>query len=378
MGVTLAVLLFFAIVVGLAALPLVPGFVELRRRQDTRPLRVVRASEVDVRHFARSFHAWVEGRLGEAIAACRASGRTVEGDLPDGTRYAVLPGGAVPTLVPEGRGGRVCRRVLAACGDLRLPAGALYTLEIFAAGTVEGGERNVYRALLADRDIYLERGSSSLRWLHAGGSVLAREDCRLYGRASADEVLRLEPGCRFERLHAPTVAFAAPGPPPPQNGERPVLEPKEVRSLVEAAAGRWLVRGECTVPPGRLVASDLVVTGRLRIGAGARVAGSVKSHGDVVLEDRACVDGSVTSERTLRIGRSCRIGGPVIAEGDALVGTGSRLGSAESPTTVSVRRLRIEAGAVAHGTVWAHAGGEVLAASNGGPAPAHGSEARDG
>jgi cytoskeletal protein CcmA (bactofilin family) len=276
----------------------------------------------------------------------------------------------MPALQRGAKGPAVCRQVIAACGDLRLPPRALYELEVFAEGNIEGGEANVYRALLAGRDIHLDRGSSALRWLHAGGSVLAREECRLYGRASADEVLRLEAGCRFERLHAPTVAFAAPGPPAPQNGERRVLELADVERVIEAAAGRWLVRGSLTVPAGRLVTSDLVVTGSLRISAGARVAGSVKSHGDLILEDRACVDGSVVTERDLRVGRSCRIGGPVSAEGDAFVGTGTRLGSAESPTTLSVRRLGIEAGAVAHGTVWAHAGGEVLPYRNGGPAPA--------
>jgi cytoskeletal protein CcmA (bactofilin family) len=375
MGVTLAVLLFFAIVLGLAALPLLPGFVELRRRADTRPLRVVRASDVDIRYFARGFRAWVDAKLGEPLAAARASGEMVGGDLPDGTRFAALPTGGVPALRRGAKGPAVCRQVVAACGDLRLPPRALYEMEIFAEGTLEGGEGNVYRALLAGHDIHLERGSSTLRWLHAGGSVLAREECRLFGRASADEVLRLETGCRFERLHAPTVAFAAPGPPAPQNGHRQALEPGEVAGLDEAAAGRWLVRGSLTVPAGRLVASDLIVTGSLRILTGARIAGSVKSHGDLVLEDRACVDGSVVTERDLRIGRSCRIGGPVAAEGDAFVGTGTRLGSAESPTTLSVRRLRIEAGAVAHGSVWAHAGGEVLPFRNGGPAPAaNGSE----
>ncbi len=366
MGVTLAVLLFFGIVLGLVVLPLLPGLVELRRRADTRPLRVVRASDVDIRHFARGFRAWIGGKLGEALDAARASGRPVEVDQPDGTPYAALPDGGAPQLTAPARGPAACRRVLAAAGALRLPARALFPLEIYAAGSVEGGTRNIYRAVLADHDIRLEPLSWSLRWLHAGGSILAREECRLYGRASADETLRLEEGCRFERLHAPVVAFGAPEPLPPGNGDRALLEAKDVRGLVEAAAGRWLIHGPFDLPAGRLVTADVVATGRVRIGRGARVAGSVKSHREVVLEDKACVDGSVVCGRGLRVGRACRIGGPVVAEGDAVVGSGTRLGSAASPTTLSVRRLRIEMGAVAHGTVWAHAGGEVLPARGNG------------
>ena len=56
----------------------------------------------------------------------------------------------------------------------------------------------------------LDTARMTLRWAHTAGSLLARPGCHLHGRASADGAIRLEVGCRFERLHAPTVAFAAP------------------------------------------------------------------------------------------------------------------------------------------------------------------------
>jgi len=361
MGLTLAVILFFALFIAWAAVPLLPALIELRRRTDVKPLRVVRASDVDIRHFAHRFRVWVDGALGEPIAACRANGAAVEGALADGTRYAVLPDGAPPTLAPAADGPASCLGVVIGCGRLSLPAGALFPFEVYAANSVEVGERTICRAILADGDLQLGRGCWSLRWLHARVALLAREDCALHGRASANISMRLEEGCRFERLHAPTIAFGAPAPLPAAPAAREPLAATDIPRLVDDVAGRWLVRGDLTIPAGRIVNADVVATGNLRVGAGVLVNGGLKCHGDLILEDGVEVNGSVVAGRDVRAGRGCRIRGPVIAERDARIGSGTRLGSAERPTTLSVRQLEIEAGAVAHGTVWAHEGAVVLA-----------------
>ncbi|MHB8077723.1 MAG: bactofilin family protein [Candidatus Krumholzibacteriia bacterium] len=360
MGLTLAVGLFFALFAAWAALPLLPALIELRRRTDVKPLRVVRASDVDIRHFAHRFRVWLDGALGEPIAACRAGGAVVEGTLADGTRYAVLPDGAPPPLVPDAAGPATCPGVLVGCGRLGLPAGALFPFEVYAANSVEVGERTICRAILADGDLQLGRGCWSLRWLHARVALLAREGCALHGRASANISMRLEEGCRFERLHAPTIVFGAPAPLATAPAARAPLVAGDVPRLIDDAAGRWLVRGDLTIPAGRIVTADLVATGNLRVGAGALVEGGLKCHGDLELEGGVEVNGSVVSARDLRVGRGCRIHGPVIAEREARIGSGTRLGTAERPTTLSVRQLEIEAGAVAHGTVWAHGGAVVL------------------
>jgi hypothetical protein len=362
MGLTLAVIVFLALFLAWAAVPLLPALLEIRRRTDIKPLRVVRASDVDIRHFAQAFEHWIEEQLGAVLAARRdGGGPAAEGQFPDGTPWRVLPEGTPPPLATTDGGPATCPAVIAGSGRLSLPGGAFFPLEVYAASSIEIGERTVCRAVLADGDLQLGRGCWSLRWLHARVSLLARESCALHGRASANISMRLEEGCRFERLNAPTVAFGVPVPLKPPPGELTPLAAKDVPNLVEDAAGRWLVRRELVIPPASLVTSDVVVTGNLRIGAGARVTGSVKSHGDLVLDSGAEVEGSIVSGRDLFVGRGCRIHGPVIAERDARIGAGTRVGSAERPTTVSVRQLEIEAGTVVHGTVWAHAGGVVLA-----------------
>jgi hypothetical protein len=356
LGIAGCLLLFL----GWAALPLLPSLIEARRRTDVKPLRVVRTADVDIRHFAKAFQARVDGPLGAALAASRAGGVAVPGRLEDGTPYVALPAGLSPALVTPRGGPATCDTVTLGSGDLALPARALFPFEAYAAGDVEVGEQCVCRAILAGGDLRLGRGCWSLRWLHARSSLLARESCALHGRASAEGSMRLEEGVRFERLHAPTVAFGAPLPPAPPPATRQPYTSADVPGLVEDAAGRWLVRDRLEIPAGRLLVSDLVVTGELRVGAGTRIVGSVKSRGDLFLGAGVEVEGSVVAGRDLHVGRGCDIRGPVIAERDARIEAGTRIGTADRPTTLSVRCLEIEAGSVVHGTVWTHGGGLVL------------------
>jgi len=360
MTLILAVVGCLLLFLGWAALPLLPSLIEARRRTDIKPLRVVRTSDVDIRHFAAAFQSWVESHLGEALATCRAGGGPVQGQLDDGTPYVALPDGATPALTTPPTGPASCGTVTLGSGNLSLPPRALFPHEAYAAGSVEVGEQSVCRAILAGGDLRLGRGCWSLRWLHARATLLARESCALHGRASADVSMRLEEGCRFERLHSPAVAFGTPIPPAPAPPELEAYTATDVPDLVEDAAGRWLVRRRLEIPAHRLVKSDLVVTGELRIGAGTRIVGSVKSHDDLVLAEGVVVDGSVVAGRDLIVGRGCDIRGPVVAERDGRFEAGTQVGSPQRPTTLSARCLEIEAGSVVHGTVWAHGGGLVL------------------
>lgn len=135
--------------------------------------------------------------------------------------------------------------------------------------------------------------------------------------------------------------------------------------MLEVEAGRWLVARELDVPDRARIEADVVVTGTCRVGAGAHVLGSIKSHGDTFLAADVRVDGSVVSGRNLSIGSRCRISGPVIAEMKIDLEAGCRIGSPELPTTVSAPSIGAECGAVAHGTVWARTTGDVRHAEPG-------------
>jgi predicted acyltransferase (DUF342 family) len=99
---------------------------------------------------------------------------------------------------------------------------------------------------------------------------------------------------------------------------------------------------------------DLVVRGKLLIGEGSQLLGSVKGVKAVVVEDGVTIEGALVSGRQLRIGDHCRIGGPLLAERDMKVGANCRIGSEDKPTTLSAEWAEIGAGSIVHGSVWAH------------------------
>ena len=359
-----AISLFFALTLVLVVLPFLPALRELRQKKDADPLRVVSDSEVDIRYFALQFTKFLKIRLGDAMTACAESGTPSEGALDDGTPYLIMPNGSGAILSQSEEEARAARRMILSCGDLALPAETMFLPEVFAAGSIQGSERCIYRAILAGQGIDLAAGSLTLRWVHAGGPVRIGERSVLYGRISSDERIDVDPGCSFERLYAPRIVFGADrrahGVDTPDGArERRELQPDDLPNLIDDAAGRWLYEHDLEIPPESRIVADVVATGELVVGGDTRIEGSIKSREPLRLEPGTEITGSVVSGGDLSIGMECRIGGPVIAEGNIRIESGAVIGTAASLTTVSGEGITIDTGVTIHGTIWAHTAGKV-------------------
>jgi hypothetical protein len=348
------IIVFLLLVAVWAFLPFFPSFREYLVRKDIDPVRVEQESEVDIRFFARGFRDFMAQYLSEPISRCRADGGVVQGELEDGTGYLVLDGKERQEPPPTEKSDEPSETVIVSCGRLRLPAGNEYLLELHASESVEGGEENIYRAILADEAINLGPRSRVLRWLHAERTVTAGEESELWGRVSAGELIRLGLESRFERLNAPHIVFGEPVQLEIDAPDGELLEADELPRLIDDEGGRWLIKGKLEVPENRRVEANLVATGEGWIGERAHIAGSIKSQKDLYLGRGVVVEGSVVSGRDIHLGEGCRIKGPVLAERSVFIERGSLLGSPESPTTVSARGAEIAPGTVAHGTFWAH------------------------
>lgn len=364
MGIGFAVLLFFALTTGLAVLPLLPAIIEWRQPKDTAPLRVVRESEVDIRFLAYGFRAYVDSVFGSLLGDGNTPPRSLEDSLPDGTKYVVVADGESPLFSEAEEANSAIDRLVLGRGDIRLPERMTFLREIYAAGSVQGRERNIYRAVLAKHSITLGRESRSLRWIHAEKTITAAEGCRLHGRVSADWLLVVHDGCGFERLHAPRIEFRGlQGMLSSDTAERDapteVLRAEDLPNVIEEEAGRWLVEKTLNIPADVLVEADLVVVGHCRIGKGAQLAGSIKSHGDLTVADGVVIEGSAVAGLSLHIASGCRIHGPALAEREIYVGPRTVIGTELQPTTLSGNHLYIAPGALVHGTVWAHVEGRV-------------------
>jgi cytoskeletal protein CcmA (bactofilin family) len=331
-------------------LPLVPTLREFYAKTDAGALSVIQQHTGDVRYFADSFRAYVRS-LDKTLDDCKASGRPATGVMPDGTDYLVLGSGDQAYQLPFSGNDQQCPVLVAAASDLLLPSDSIFSKDIYSRGRLEGGANNSYRAILAEQAAHLGEKSTVQRWVHSVAELSAAQDCKLYGRASSESVVRLAVGCMFTRVNAPKIAAG-------EQAEVELDSGKEGRSTWDVST-RILHEGDLEIAAQESFQGNLVVRGKLHIGAGARVYGNVKSERDAVLGTGARVEGSLISARNLILGPECKVHGPVIAEHEMWIGRDSRFGAANCPTTVSAPRITISGGAVIFGTLWARERGEV-------------------
>jgi hypothetical protein len=349
----LAVAALFLLTSVLFLLPLLPAVWELQRKSDALPLNVIQQHAGEIRYFADSFRAYLQP-LEPFLRECARSGQKASGVMPDGTEYLVLGAGNEALALPLGEKDRLCPVLLVSATDLTVSPDSTFSRDIYSRGRFVGGPNNQYRALLADYEVYLGHGSSVIRWVHAGDELTLESGCKLYGRASSDSRIRLAASCIFSRLNAPRVELGK----PPAEPSLPTFDISPIPSSI--APARLLHEGDFEIHSGEVFYGDLVVRGGLSIGSGARVFGSIKSGKDMVLESGVRIQGSLICATKLLIGPDCLIQGPVISERELFIQTGTQCGTAHAPTTVSAPRIKIVAGVVVFGSVWARDHGEVL------------------
>ena len=351
MNPALATVILILLAGTLFAIPLLPTLIELRLKRDAQPLNVIQQYAGEIRHFSYGFRSYIAALL-EPLQECVAAGATSEGFMPDGDEYLLLGCANDTAFVSTGEKTANCRSVVAVGMDVVLPDGITFAKEVYAAGEFTGGEKNVFRALLGEKNIRLGRASTVNRWAHAVGTFRAEHDCDLYGRISSDREIQLESGCAFQRLNAPYIAL----------GHSASEASEGIAETVQTPVpgGRRLVDEDLKIQAGDIVTTNVVTRGRLHIGAGARVLGSVKSDQQMTLGAGVRVEGSLISASTMHIGPDCWIRGPVIAEHGMAIETGTCCGSSRTPTTVSAPTIEIADGVVVFGTVWARTEGRVV------------------
>ncbi len=352
MSLTIALLFFLVLVLAWIYLPFIPGTIELRRKEDAWPLRVVHRSEVDIRHFARGFRAFVDNNVGDLLIQCREGGGEIEGELSDGTQYLVLAGGDHCDATTLARATEDAGCIVAACDDLDLPGEKDYPLEIYSQGSLQVGDNTKIRAALAEKSLHIGSGCTSVRWLHAGETVAVGAGSQLYGRVSANRSIVLGPECSFERLNAPQIVFEQPVEITPPSVEPQKFDPRKLPHLLEEAAGRCLYGKATEIPAGSIVETDIIVRGKLKIGDGAQIKASLKSHGKMEIGKGVQIEGAVVSENDIHFGEGCQVTDPIISEEKIYLASGCVVGSESKPTTVSARGIAAASGTVVYGTIW--------------------------
>lgn len=356
-------LLFWTVAACVWLAPFLPALREWRFRTDVGPLRVSRAQDVNIRHFAHSFFDQVSAFFDTRGIDTRAPPPPYNGEFRPGEEFAFLGAVTRPHWPAALRRSRRVPYVVIATGDLLLEGGMIYQQEIYCGGQLYAGADSTFRAVYAGTDLVLGARCVVARWLHSQGHVHIGPDCRIFGRISSGSSITLGEGTRFERLNATLIRTAADeapaigvAPAPPDT----VWSPPE--SLRQLDATTVLAATSLQLPGAHTIGVAVVCQGSLDIGDGARVTRAVKAYERLVIGRGCSVQGALVCAGPIVIAAGAEIAGPVVSETSVDIAAGVTIGTPAAPTTVTAPDIRIAAGSQCSGTLWARRQGRVAVA----------------
>jgi len=361
----------------LLALPVTPALYELWKRGDAAPLPTSR-HDGRIANFADIFRSRL-APLRTQLERCRTQ-REVFRTSIDGMQVLLVGSDDEdfdfhPSLTAGVDAVMLSQSAL-------IPAGTVVEADVCADSILEVGEGSALRAARGASDIILGKNSVVLRWLHADGTIRLRSGSNANGRLSAGQSIWLEPGCVFEHMHAPQILtldshqddadqrdtrFV------PSNGrvcQNHVCQTREDAGEVAqtdpdasdaftSSRKRIRIQGDFVLSAGETLHANVIATGEVHLGAGARLFGTAKSYKDAVIEEDACVHGGIVCGGTVWLGPRSFVAGPVLAEADVFIARGTRVGEPDALTTISSCRIQVADGCQLHGTVWARVRGSV-------------------
>jgi hypothetical protein len=355
-------LLFFLFAVTIFMVPLIPALRELLQPTDIDPLNIEYDHDRNIRRFAQKFSQLSRAHLHSFSMPDHQDGKAISTHRK-GPGVILVAAGCPVQLSDDEYRQRKTNRELVAERNIDLPDHFNFLRGVYAAGDIRSGTENRFQALLAEGDAALGANSEVLRWLHAV-HVHVGHKAALYGRASAEEEIHFLGAARFERVNAPRIFFGE------VNRHSVAVATARIAALDQIGAmvdhrpdeGRIIAHGDLVLPAHSVLQGNLIVYGKLCIGTGALVLGSIKAYGGIRLETGVTIRGALVSIGRIVCGIKSVVDGPLISESTVLVGPGSRIGSANQPTSVSAPVIKFYApNTIAYGTLWARVRGTAAA-----------------
>ena len=329
-------------VAGLVLLPFVPALAEWLRPTDYAPLPMRRDQPNSLTFFANSFRRRLMEQHGVDLDAMREAGMAYA--VPTSAELSV---GVDPRTLPDGEPSALARalgtanHIVVFPGNAWLAARSRVRADLYVGQDVEVEHDTQLRACLAEGDILLGENVRVQRWVH-GRSVRLLPNVRVDGRVTAQARVHVEAPARFERAGAAEVAFgdvsaaAQPVDMPQPSTQRRVLDGDANLAADDATDCDYVVRGNCHVSDGTVLAGSIKTHGHLRTGSGVRIIGTLSAR------------------KNLEIGAGSAVLGPLIGFEDIVLGPNCLIARPDAPTTLVCNRLFVAPGCIVHGVITAH------------------------
>jgi predicted acyltransferase (DUF342 family) len=280
----------YAMFAAALVLPGLPALAELRSRSDATALHIDPDYAMDPRYLGKSFRRKIARIL----------------DAPATTAHVPFLARArerarIVDALAIGSGTRLEEAVLSS-GDVRTGAGVQLT-DLYCAGSVRIGEGSSARTIAADGSVTMGERASIARWVDAERDVTVGAHSTIGHSACAGGICRVARAVAFGRLFGNPVII---GP------QRDAIVPE----------------------PAPVFEGDTISARSVEIETGARVPGSVKSEGDVVVRADAHIAGSIVARGSVHIERGAAVSGHVFSERNVSIAASAVVGAPGSSKTV--------------------------------------------
>ncbi len=324
----------FILALGVIAvfLPFVPTWIEIVRKTDATPLKISTQILKDPRETPIAVFWHLVQLLGLDSLDDLKKKATVKQPLMLKESLMAVPAGILFEGIPKN-----VARVIAA-ESIELPSRVAYSCKILSLGSILTGDHSLFNELHADEQLTVSTGSKVVWWATAN-TITLNPEVKTPGKVQAKTSIRINGPVYFHALEAPLI----------QNTSHPVII-QEKRTL-NPTRERILSANDFEVPADEIIEADLVIKGKLLIGPGARIFGSIKAHQGITLGSGAHVYGDVIGLKDIVFSGSNFIQGTLLGNQKIHFGPKCIFGLPESPSTCSAKELSIEGQFQAHGMV---------------------------
>lgn len=335
----MASFLAFLVFLMLLLIPFIPAIIEVLRPRDASLLFIRMDYSKDPRYFGRSF----KNILKNAVTADKCM-EIREVKLSKNERVETAASKKIGT-------GEEYDHILYILGDLISEDMAKFNKEVYVKGDATIGCKNHLRAIACDGRLSLMSEVSILRWADAEGKVEVNDKCNLGISISSADELKIGKDCKFKRLYGmPIITYS-------RNNDDDSFSGKAAMSDDTRIANKDCV----IISPFTSVEKDFIVKKDLMVKRGCLFTGSIKTYGNLILENDIVVSGNIFSEGDIEIGDGTTVAGDIFSQGVVAIKGKVRIGSAgKVKSVIGKRGIIIGQDVIIHGYTLTEGSGTVV------------------
>jgi len=342
LGVPQYILITLLVLMAFILIPFLPGFIELFRPKDEKPLALNMNFSKDYKYFGKSFQKILEDGLG--------------------TKHITEPGEytlmlSKPEKVRVVERGRVSDQktideILYVLADFTSGSDAEFRKEIYVRGSCKIGDRNTLRALYCEGDLVIGEGTAVIRWVDGDRDIEIKEGCRLGVSVASTKRLAVARHCSFSRMFGlPILTYKAKLP--------EILSEIRVKNISDTTM--VISKEEIILPPRTNISNDIVTHQRIVFRGKSFAKANIKSYRDIIIEEGSRIEGNLFSERNVVIEAGCTITGNIFSQGQVKIGNAVQVGQeGKIKSVIAKKGVLVEGNVTIYGYIMTEGEGKVL------------------